>query len=671
VVRLLVQEGELSADKVRETDSWTIRIPEGVREVIGRRLNRLSQRCNEALTVASIVGREFTLAQLRPLVEEVTEDRLFEVLEEALASRVIEELPQSVGRYQFTHALIQETLAEELSITRRVRLHARIAETLEDLYGDDAEPHAAELAHHFAGGSTVLGTEKLVHYSLVAGERALAAYAWEEALSHFQRGLRAKGVPLEGTDPAVDPEAADLLFGLGKAQAATFERHYLAQAVSSMTRTFEYHAGAGDFDRAVSVAEYPFDPYPGMRTGVAHLLSRALELIPPESLQAGHLLSRLVRVLAIEEGEFEAAQEAFDTAIAIARREGDASLEMQTLANAAQSEFQQLRFRQSLEMSAQSIQLAPRAGEYRAEALAHYVASMDQMALGDPAAARGHASAVLPLAEQLRDRYFSSSGTYMIGDLSAVVGDWDAARSFSDDALAIAPMDPRNLGRRVMWEYEVGDFARGEAFLERLLEAMRATSQEGSVIYATVASVLPAIFRLTGVVDRLSVAEQAAHAVISSPSATPMISQLARTGLALLAIERGDMSAAGEQYTALGSSRGSRTPAGTSTGDRLLGLLAQTMGNLDQAAAHFEDALAFCRKAGYRPELAWTCCDYADMLRQRASTVAGRGGSRTAPTDDDRAKAMALLEESLAISSELGMRPLMERVLARREILEA
>ena len=133
VVRLLVQEGELSAEKARETDSWTIRIPEGVREVIGRRLNRLSQRCNEALTVASILGREFTMAQLKPLVEEVTEDRLFEILEEALAARVIEELPQSVGRYQFTHALIQETLTAELSLTRRVRLHARIAQALEEL----------------------------------------------------------------------------------------------------------------------------------------------------------------------------------------------------------------------------------------------------------------------------------------------------------------------------------------------------------------------------------------------------------------------------------------------------------------------------------------------------------------------------------------------------------
>ena len=99
--------------------------------------------------------------------------------------------------------------------------------------------------------------------------------------------------------------------------------------------------------------------------------------------------------------------------------------------------------------------------------------------------------------------------------------------------------------------------------------------------------------------------------------------------------------------------------------DRLLGLLAQTTDDLDQAVAHFEDALAFCSKAGYRPELAWTCCDYADCLLQRASTSSAQADT------GDREKAMSLLDESLAISSELGMRPLMERVLSRREILKA
>ena len=83
--------------------------------------------------------------------------------------------------------------------------------------------------------------------------------------------------------------------------------------------------------------------------------------------------------------------------------------------------------------------------------------------------------------------------------------------------------------------------------------------------------------------------------------------------------------------------------------DRLLGLLSHTMGKLDAAAVHFRDSLAFCRKAGYRPDVAWTCHDYADTLLQRNNP-------------GDREKVMSLLDESLAISGELGMRPLMERV---------
>ncbi len=116
--------------------------------------------------------------------------------------------------------------------------------------------------------------------------------------------------------------------------------------------------------------------------------------------------------------------------------------------------------------------------------------------------------------------------------------------------------------------------------------------------------------------------------------------------------------AAQAQFAALTPYTGTMSSIGTNTTDRLLGLLAKTMGSLEQALGHFEDALVFCRKAGYRPELAWTCCDYADTLLRRNQP-------------GDRGKAMSLLDESLAISSELGMRPLMERVLSRRDILKA
>ena len=72
----------------------------------------------------------------------------------------------------------------------------------------------------------------------------------------------------------------------------------------------------------------------------------------------------------------------------------------------------------------------------------------------------------------------------------------------------------------------------------------------------------------------------------------------------------------------------------------------------------FEDGLDFGRMSGYRPELAWTCSDYAEMLFDRDEP-------------GDRENAIELQDEALVITQELGMRPLTERILARREILRA
>lgn len=76
------------------------------------------------------------------------------------------------------------------------------------------------------------------------------------------------------------------------------------------------------------------------------------------------------------------------------------------------------------------------------------------------------------------------------------------------------------------------------------------------------------------------------------------------------------------------------------------------------AVTHFESDLSFCRDGGYKPELAWTYCDYADALKEKDA-------------EGNSAKAIALLGESLTISSELGMRPLMKRVLSKREMVAA
>jgi predicted ATPase len=241
------------------------------------------------------------------------------------------------GILGLVHTMIQQTLLEELSSTRKARLHARIAEVLEDLYGSQAEAHADELIYHLAESAAMTSTSKLVHYSTVAGERALKAYAWEEALTYFQQALAAKEAQ------ATDSETAWLLFGLGRAQAATSEEPSIQEAVHNLRSSFEYYAAADEVECAVKVAEYPMPVLPGYRTGMGGVIAQALDLVPSDSHAAGRLLANYVRVLVVEEGEYDAAQDAYNRALQIARREGDEALELRILASATTGDAQYLR----------------------------------------------------------------------------------------------------------------------------------------------------------------------------------------------------------------------------------------------------------------------------------------------------------------------------------------
>ena len=109
---------------------------------------------------------------------------------------------------------------------------------------------------------------------------------------------------------------------------------------------------------AIAVAEYPFPLLPGRSTGVAQLIESALALVPPDSHAAGRLLSQKIRVLVIEEGDFDGAQEAFNRALDIARREGDEALEMRILASATAADVQYLRLQGGLVKSLRAIELA-------------------------------------------------------------------------------------------------------------------------------------------------------------------------------------------------------------------------------------------------------------------------------------------------------------------------
>ena len=380
--------------------------------------------------------------------------------------------------------------------------------------------------------------------------------------------------------------------------------------------------------------------------------------MPPDSLEAGRLLSRFGLLLNLGTGDYERANESFTRALAIAQRENDEALEMRTLAAASDADFYRLKWSAVLEKNVRVVELAQRANDPHSEAWPHWLAAFSLLCLGRSEEAMAHATAMLQLAEKLHNRGFLASAWVMNALAAHTRGEWQVARDFYDRELSQGSDSFGFLAYRCLVDFEVGDFTLGEAHLERCMEIVRQAQPGPTLEYAYTAVVVPLVARITGDSDRLDVAGEAGEAVVGSPTAMTFFASMARTGLGLLAVLREDAAAAGEHYAILREYQGAMSRPGPTVVDRVLGLLAQTMGNLGQAMSHFEDSLAFCRKAGYRPELAWTCCDYADTLLRRN----GEG---------DQAKAMALLDESLAISSKLGMRPLMERVLSRRKILGA
>ena len=603
VVRLLVQEGELNPEKVGQRDSWSVRIPEGVREVIGRRLDRLSERCNETLTTASVIGREFTLEHLAPLIEDITEDRLLDVLEEALSARVIEELPRTAGRYQFTHALIQETLAGELSTTRKVRLHARIAQSLEAAYGEEAGAHASELAFHFAEAQTILGTEKLVRFSILAGKRALGVHAHDEALTHFQTGLAGKeGRPM-------DAETAAILDGLGQAQMATVGRDQIMEAMDNLDRAFVYYVETGDAERSVAVALRPIPTLPGKNTGADRRTAQALTMVPPDSLSAGRLLALRGRVLGTEIGDYAGAADAFRRALTIAKNADNPGLELHTLAGASYVDSIHARWSECLERTPRAIELANKVDDPIGELMIRVANVWPELATGNLDAARRHVVAGIPVAERLRDRYWLCSVLARSCSVSLAGGEWQSAREANVRGLALIPTDPRLLIHMAALEFQTGNFEQGETYVAELLEAMSHIAPGPTTEYGVVAAFLPWFGRIKNKPFLQDTAEAAADAVLSADNCSPGLESFVQKGLAILAVAEGDVARASELYAWFKLS-GEGVPAvGLPMRNHTLGLLAHTMGNLDLAATHFEDALVFCRNSGYRPEMAWACCD--------------------------------------------------------------
>lgn len=201
-------------------------LPQGVREAVSRRLSRLPAATNKALAAAAVVGSRFAL----DLVESVIGEDLVDAFDEASKAGIVIEEPG--GHYRFNHAIVRQSLLAELASVRRMRLHQKIATTLEAEPGADGEL-LAELAYHYFECAWAGNAAKAVEYCRRAADQAMAHLAYEGAADLYGKALHA----LEEIDDELldrDDQQAELLVARCEALLAAGDVASSAGAVSQL-----------------------------------------------------------------------------------------------------------------------------------------------------------------------------------------------------------------------------------------------------------------------------------------------------------------------------------------------------------------------------------------------------------------------------------------------------
>ncbi len=648
VVRLLETEGRLAHHE--DTFSGKIVLPQAVREVIGRRLSRLSPQCLHMLTLAAVVGREFAL-NVMELVSGLSQPELLVVLDEAAVMHVLTPVDRAVGRYRFSHALIRETLYEGLSPARQVEFHRQIGEALEALSGGSADRHLDALAHHFFQSAAGGDVERAVDYSVRAARRAVTLLAYEEAAGHYERALQALDLTIAAADA---DRSRELMLALGEAHAKAGDT---PRAKATFLRAVDLARSAGaseQFARAVLGFAGSLWTLGVADQGTIGLLEEALVALPEgDSVLRARVLGRLAMELCYAPQSWQRRTSLTEQAVGMARRIGC----VETLAYALTARRDSLwsgdHIAERLADADELLRLAEESGNAEAAIEAHFWRARDLLELGDAFSAEAEIAEFARLARDLRHALYLARATVYRGTWALVEGRYDDALRLAAQALAE--------GRRA------GEQNIQMAFAAQLAAVHRA---RGPLV-----DIEPGLHDLAERYPGLPCWRAALAAVYAedgrSGDARREFERLARKEFAdlpqnyfrlLTAVLLGETCAwlgdterAAQLYAILlpHADRNVLVPVMVDcwgSVSRVLGLLATTMGRDEDAARHFDDALAMNARLGARPYVARTQHAYAEMLFAR-----DRPG--------DRVQARTLLTEALETARELGMAVLVEKAL--------
>jgi tetratricopeptide (TPR) repeat protein len=651
VVRLLVAEGWLESTPLAR--SWSVSIPESVRDVVGRRLERLSEACNRVLTIAAVVGRDFTL----PVLERtsgLSPPELLDVLDEPMQARLIQEEPP-VGHYRFTHALVQETLYDEWSTASRTRVHAQIGEALEQIHAGNLEPHVTELARHFAQAAPVTCVEKAVDYGVRAGQRAMAQLAWEEAVKHFERARQLSDV-YESRD---EPQSTDLLLALGAAQ---IQAGAGGDAQATLRRAIESARELDGPDRlaeaillfaigGIGVSEVDDE--------LIRLLEEALAgLDPGDSALRVRALSRLAVALYYVSGSHDRCNVLCGEAVDIARRLGDPMVLAGALGVCHRALWGPDNLQERLAELAECLRLATAQHDEDATFwtrgwrwwLFHSLVEQGDV----PAADRQ-----LAIFERFANQWRDPLDQYMLMHLQSMralmTGRYAEAEELATQAL---PIGQRGLSTQAPQQHHV----RKLAALRREQGRLAEVAEYFTALIARNPDVphwrfhLAWLYAEDGCHTEASslIEELAAHNFTDLPRDNYWLVSLALLAEACWILD--ETRHAELLYELLRPYERQHVlpgPHAVYHGSlaHYLGLLATSVGRWNEATAHFEDALAAHARIAAAPFGARTQYAYADMLIRR-----GEGG--------DQERALELIGQALDTTEELGMTRLAEQVLA-------
>jgi tetratricopeptide (TPR) repeat protein len=277
VLRHLVERGVLAQEEGR----WKVHgaladvdLPEGVLDVLGRRLSRLSEGANQALSVAALCGLEFGARVLCAVSDAGAPDAVVDGLDEAVHARLLVET--GPGRYAFAHAIVRDALDRELTTAKRARLHRAIGEGILSVYGDAPTLPLAELARHFTEAAVLGDTASAARWAISAADAAVDQADLRGAIDVLERAL----VTIEAVEPVDQPSRFDVA-------AAITERHYAVLEVSASAVASAADAarqlGSGECLLRVALSRWLRGPGVPDPDGVA-LIEEALPMLDPSAV---------------------------------------------------------------------------------------------------------------------------------------------------------------------------------------------------------------------------------------------------------------------------------------------------------------------------------------------------------------------------------------------------